>query len=102
MSDSTLERRTFLKGMGIAALATAGLDVSAANAQQAVPWSTGTELPKLKMPADACDCHHHIYDSRFPIAPSATLKPKDAKVADYRLLQKRNGTTRSVVVQPST
>ena len=102
MSDSTLERRTFLKGMGIAALATAGLDVSAANAQQAVPWSTGTELPKLKMPADACDCHHHIYDSRFPIAPSATLKPKDAKVADYRLPQKRNGTTRSVVVQPST
>jgi D-galactarolactone isomerase len=102
MSDSTLERRTFLKGIGIAALATAGLDVSAANAQQAVPWSTGTELPKLKMPADACDCHHHIYDSRYPIAPSATLKPGDAKVADYRLLQKRNGTTRSVVVQPST
>src|SRR5882724_11010745 len=54
------------------------------------------------MPADACDCHHHIYDSRFPIAPSATLKPGDAKVPDYRLLQKRIGTTRSVVVQPST
>ena len=44
----------------------------------------------------------HIYDSRFPIAPSATLKPGDAKVSDYRLLQKRNGTTRNVVVQPST
>ena len=44
----------------------------------------------------------HIYDSRFPIAPSATLKPADAKVDDYRLLQKRIGTTRNVVVQPST
>jgi predicted TIM-barrel fold metal-dependent hydrolase len=54
------------------------------------------------MPADACDCHHHIYNSKFPIAPSATLKPGDAKVADYQALQKRNGTTRSVVVQPST
>ena len=102
MSEAGYERRTFLKAMGVAAMASAGFDVSVARAQQSVPWSSGTELPKLKMPADACDCHHHIYDSRFPIAPSATLKPGDAKVADYRLLQKRNGTTRSVVVQPST
>src|SRR5207237_3450398 len=72
-----------------------------ARAQQ-VSWSSGTNSPKLKLPADACDCHHHIYDSRFPVAPSATLKPADAKPADYRLLQKRIGTTRSVVVQPST
>jgi D-galactarolactone isomerase len=101
MRDAEVERRTFLKGMGVAAIAATGLQIPQAQAQQ-VPWSTGTELPKLKMPADACDCHHHIYDSRFPIAPSATLKPKDAKVADYRLLQARTGTTRSVVVQPST
>jgi predicted TIM-barrel fold metal-dependent hydrolase len=67
-----------------------------------VPWSSGTNLPKLKVPADACDCHHHIYDSKFPIAPSATLKPGDATAADYQALQKRIGTTRSVVVQPST
>ena len=46
--------------------------------------------------------HHHIYDSRFPIAPSAALKPGDATVADYRKLQRRIGTTRHVVVQPST
>jgi predicted TIM-barrel fold metal-dependent hydrolase len=67
-----------------------------------VLWSSGTNLPKLKMPTDACDCHHHIYDGKFPIAPSATLKPGDAKAADYQALQKRIGTTRSVVVQPST
>ena len=96
----TLGRRTVLQGFGAAAMA-AGLGVHEAAAQQ-VPWSTGTEPAKLKMPADACDCHHHIYDARFPIAPSATLKPADAKPADYRLLQKRIGTTRSVVVQPST
>jgi predicted TIM-barrel fold metal-dependent hydrolase len=96
-----LKRRTFLQGVGVAAFAAAGMSIRDANAQQ-VPWSSGTNLPKLKMPADACDCHHHIYDSKFPIAPSATLKPGDAKVADYQALQKRIGTTRSVVVQPST
>ena len=95
-----LKRRTFLQGMGVAAVA-AGMSIRDANAQQ-VPWSSGTNLPKLKVPADACDCHHHIYDSKFPIAPSATLKPGDAKAADYQALQKRIGTTRSVVVQPST
>jgi predicted TIM-barrel fold metal-dependent hydrolase len=44
----------------------------------------------------------HIYDSRFPAAPSATLRPEDATPNDYRLLQKRIGTTRNVVVTPST
>ncbi|MGP0093838.1 MAG: amidohydrolase family protein [Xanthobacteraceae bacterium] len=44
----------------------------------------------------------HIYDAKYPIAPTATLKPADALVADYKLLQKRIGTTRNVVVTPST
>jgi predicted TIM-barrel fold metal-dependent hydrolase len=44
----------------------------------------------------------HIYDSRFPVAPTAKLKPPDAAVDDYRRLQKRLGTTRAVVVTPST
>ena len=96
-----LKRRTFLQGIGVAAFAATAMSIRNANAQQ-VPWSSGTNLPKLKMPADACDCHHHIYDGKFPIAPSATLKPGDAKAADYQALQKRIGTTRSVVVQPST
>jgi predicted TIM-barrel fold metal-dependent hydrolase len=96
-----LKRRTFLQGIGVAAFAATGMNIRDANAQQ-VRWSSGINLPKLKMPADACDCHHHIYDSKFPIAPSATLKPGDAKAADYQALQKRIGTRRSVVVQPST
>ena len=55
----------------------------------------------------------HIYDSRFPVAANATLRPSDALVPDYlycvtltqynyKLLQKRIGTTRNVVVTPST
>jgi predicted TIM-barrel fold metal-dependent hydrolase len=44
----------------------------------------------------------HIYDARFPVDPSATLRPADALVDDYRQLQKRIGTTRNVIVTPST
>jgi D-galactarolactone isomerase len=99
MSGATA-RRGFLKGMGATFIVAGGFDAKA-NAQT-VPWSTGTEPAKLKAPPNACDCHMHIYDHRFPVAPYATLKPGDATVDDYRLLQKRTGTTRNVVVNPST
>src|SRR5262249_647266 len=93
----------FIKAAGLLALATAstGVGAAAASAQQ-VPYSTGTEPPRLKAPANACDCHMHIYDAKYPVAPTATLKPADALVADFRLLQQRIGTTRNVVVTPST
>jgi predicted TIM-barrel fold metal-dependent hydrolase len=96
-------RRLVLKGAGCAALVAAtSIGTKEARAQQAVPYSAGTEAPKLKAPAGATDCHMHIYDSRFPVAPTATLRPPDAHVDDYRLLQTRIGTERNVVVTPST
>lgn len=67
-----------------------------------VPHSEGTGIARFAMPALACDCHHHVYDRRYPAHPSATLLPADATVADYRLLQKRLGLQRNVMVQPST
>lgn len=67
-----------------------------------VPWTSGVEPPHTKAPRNAADCHHHIYDSRFSVDPRAKLRPGDATVAEYRLLQKRIGTTRNVIVQPST
>ncbi len=103
MSKDKIDRRTFLKGAGLAAFAaTGGLRALASCAEEQVPYSSGTQPPKLKAPPNACDCHMHIYDSRFPVAPTATLRPPDAHVDDYRLLQKRIGTTRNVIVQPST
>ena len=103
MSDHTGKRRTFLKGAGLMALAAAGrVGIPESHAQEKVPWSSGTDLPKLKAPANSCDCHMHIYDARFPADPGATLRPADASVDDYRLLQKRIGTTRNVIVTPST
>lgn len=63
----------------------------------AVPNSSGTEPPRLKAPANAADCHIHIYDPQF--AP-VVAKPANATVAEYRLLQKRIGTSRVVIVTP--
>jgi predicted TIM-barrel fold metal-dependent hydrolase len=82
-----------------ATLATVGADPAMA---QPVKWSEGTDPPKLKAPANACDCHHHIYDAKYPVDPKSTLRPGDALVEDYRAFQKRIGTSRNVVVQPST
>jgi D-galactarolactone isomerase len=60
--------------------------------------------PKISftVPDGATDCHHHIYDPRFSYQPNAKLKPPFATVTDYRALQKRLGTSRNVMVQPST
>jgi len=66
-----------------------------------VPNSSGTEAPKFRVPADACDCHHHIYDARFPFTPPAAPLLPGARVMDYRLLQRRIGTTRNIVVTPA-
>jgi len=103
MEHLSTDRRGFMKAASVIALTTAAssIGVCDAGAQQA-PYSTGTEAPKLKAPANACDCHMHIYNANYPVAPSATLKPPDALVADYKLLQKRLGTSRNVVVTPST
>jgi predicted TIM-barrel fold metal-dependent hydrolase len=61
-----------------------------------------TGPPRFAVPQKSTDSHHHIYDARYPVDPSAQLLPPDATVADYRALQRRLGVARHVVVQPST
>src|SRR5215469_4685421 len=102
MEQTDWDRRSVL--WGLAAVAGAGLlgsSAVSAMAQQ-VKYSSGTEPPKLKVPANACDCHHHIYGSQYKVDPKSTLRPGDATVEDYRAFQKRIGTSRNVIVQPST
>ncbi len=98
MTTRDVSRRTVLAMMGATAAAAAGSEAQA----QRVAWSAGTAPPKTKAPPNATDCHHHIYSSHFKIDPNSKLRPGDASVADYRLLQKRIGTSRNVIVQPST
>jgi hypothetical protein len=57
----------------------------------------------FKVPDGACDCHHHVYDpSRWAYAPATVLKPPPATIDDYRRYQTSIGTSRCVVVTPST
>src|SRR5437868_1869793 len=102
ITDERVVRRTFLQRAGLAALGAAFAAGSRDTcAQTAVPNSDGTALPRLKAPANACDCHIHIYDpARFRMVPSPRAAPAAAAVAQYRLLQKRIGTTRVVIVTP--
>ena len=68
-----------------------------------VPFSSGTETPKTSVPPNACDAHIHIFSTRFPASPHWKGEPVvDSDIAAYRLFQKRIGTSRVVVVTPST
>lgn len=55
----------------------------------------------MTMPAGACDCHVHIYEDRYPLAPTATFKPPHAPVSAYRQVQRALGLQRAVLVQPT-
>jgi D-galactarolactone isomerase len=97
-------RRAFLKCAGGCTLAVAsGLRSGDARAQHSVPFSSGAEAPKTSVPPNACDSHMHIFSTRFPASPHWKGEPVvDADVTAYRLFQKRIGTSRVVVVTPST
>jgi D-galactarolactone isomerase len=100
MHDQAIGRRTLLTATAAAAVASA-LDATAGRAQNAAPNTTGSDPAKVRAPANAADCHMHVYDARFPeYNPRPGQNPQNATVSDYRLLQKRTGTTRVVVVQP--
>jgi D-galactarolactone isomerase len=90
-----ITRRTFIGSVAALALTDVRLDA------QSVPNSSGTEPPKVKAPPGACDCHHHIYDAgRFkPVRENAGFQP-NGRVEEYRLLQRRLGLTRDIIVTP--
>ena len=49
--------------------------------------------------ARACDCHFHIYEDHYPLAPTATFKPPHAPLPAYRKVQRALGLERAVFVQ---
>ncbi|WP_250510889.1 amidohydrolase family protein [Caballeronia sp. GACF4] len=50
---------------------------------------------------NACDCHLHVYDDAYPLAPSATFRPPSAPASAYREVQRALGLSRAIVVQPT-
>ena len=67
-----------------------------------VPHSVGRNRPVRELPPLACDSHMHIFAPEFAPSPHWQRKPPQARVGDYRQLQQRLGTARTVVVTPST
>lgn len=54
------------------------------------------------MPADACDCHVHVFDpARFPLDPGRTYTPGLASLPMLEAHLARLGLSRVVLVQPS-
>jgi D-galactarolactone isomerase len=63
--------------------------------------SEETARPRLKAPPGTTDTHMHVFESRFPLAPTATVQPPEAPISEYRKVCERLGIERCVVVQPS-
>nr|WP_315593238.1 amidohydrolase family protein [uncultured Cupriavidus sp.] len=97
-SSRAWTRRRFV----VASAVMLGAPLANAAARQAVPHSQGEEAPTLVAPENACDCNMHIYDPRFASSPHWKNPPPVAPVDAYRLFQRRIGTSRTVVVTPST
>lgn len=58
--------------------------------------------PRIAAPAGACNAHMHIYDRRFLAAGDGAGFVEGATVDDYRAVQARLGTQRTVIVTPRT
>lgn len=68
--------------------------------QTGCPNSSGADKPRTAVPEGACDSHMHVYDRRFAAIDAPAAMVDHATADDYRLLQQRIGTQRTVVVQP--
>jgi D-galactarolactone isomerase len=58
--------------------------------------------PRLKAPSGTCDTHMHIYDPKYPRAPTAAFDGPKAPLSAYLKVRERLGIDRTVIVQPST
>jgi len=112
-----LSRRDFIKGGAVACLSIAagpyltqmveaaekgGTKYMKFEQNVQVPYSTGRDIPTISMPEGACDVCHHIYDPvRFPYLPDDIRNQPPATVDVYRMLQRKLGLTRNVIIQPS-
>ena len=77
MNDWKCTRRSFIKTAGWMTVVAAGSlslpEAFALSLPKAVPNSS-KHGSKLKAPANACDCHIHIFDDRFPMTGPPILR----------------------------
>lgn len=68
-----------------------------------VPPDSDTKPPRLKMPANACDCHAHVCGpvDKYPLKPERLYSPTRSSFAEYWSMLDTIGVERAVLVQPS-
>ena len=57
--------------------------------------------PSLRVPADAVDCHTHVFEARFPLSPTRGYTPPEATLDEMLSMHRTLGIDRVVLVQPS-
>ncbi|MBX6743213.1 MAG: amidohydrolase family protein [Acetobacteraceae bacterium] len=62
-----------------------------------------TSRPNWQPPANATDCHCHIFGpyDRYPLSPGRSYTPPEASIAQYLEMLETIGLRRTVIVQPS-
>ena len=66
------------------------------------PDATGEgRRPRLTLPPNACECHSHIYDRRYPMLPGRTIRYY-APLSAYKVLLARLGFERTALAHSST
>lgn len=62
-----------------------------------------TQRPSFAVPADACDCHAHIFGDpkRFPFIEERSYTPPQGAEDEYLRMLAQLGVQRMVIVQPS-
>jgi len=67
-----------------------------------IKYTSISSQPGFELPENSCDCHHHIYDRRYPYSSDDKRNLPDATVEDYQLFKNWLGFRRHVLVQPSS
>jgi len=63
--------------------------------------TSATSLSQTRLPAGACDCHIHIYEPGYALAPTASFVPPPGPLKAYQQVQQDLGLSRVIVVQPT-
>jgi 2-pyrone-4,6-dicarboxylate lactonase len=74
-----------------------------AHAPSCLPPLPTTRAPLARLPADACDCHFHVFGSEntFSFVDLRSYTPPPCAYSAYRAIADALGIRRGVVVQPS-
>lgn len=66
-------------------------------------WDPRPQPPRETPPAEACDCHAHVFGpvARYPLAAGSRYTPPEAPLAAYLAMLDALGVARGVLVQPS-